>query len=327
MERFSRKNIDEKLKYIRLDSPLEPIKDALGYLIDISPYIAFILGLVLFALTNNPFFIFWLLFFGILSIFFFYINVINYNNFKINKYDIPIHGLTKTFQFILVTDIHVGSERTATKLEKFRKLIHFVNSSGLDTIILGGDFVYKEIDEKLLSELSKIRIKNKIAVYGNHDSLYLYTRQTEEVPTKFLEIFKKTGFKMLLNEAVEINEIYFGGVPDLYSKNFDLDKTFRGINDGVKILISHNPDIVDFIEPSDNISLVMSGHNHAGQINLPILGPLLPMPGKHRWMQKGLYTLSNTKLFMSQGFGSGGARTRIGTDPEVCIIKLVPSEV
>jgi predicted MPP superfamily phosphohydrolase len=324
MERFSRENIDAKLKYIRPDTPLEPVKDLIGYLIDISPYLGFIFSIILFGITGSTFFVFTAVVFGIFSLFFFYINVINYNNFKINKYNIPISGLDHSFQFIFVTDLHVGSERTATKLEKIQKLVNFVNNSGMDTIVLGGDFVYKEIDEKLLSELSRINVRNKIAVYGNHDSIYLHERQSEDIPTKFLDVFRKTGFKMLLNEATEINDIYFGGVPDLYSKNFDLDKTFKGIRDGVKILISHNPDIVDFIEPEDSISLVMSGHNHAGQINLPLIGPLLPMPGRYRWMQKGLYVLKNTKLFMSQGFGSGGTRTRIGTDHEVCIIKLVP---
>jgi predicted MPP superfamily phosphohydrolase len=328
MERFSRENIDRILQYKYDSSAKETFIQIAAILIDTYPYLALLFGIFMFAVTLSPIFVVWCIFFAALSAFYFYINVINYDTFKVNKFEIPIKDLQRPFEFIFVSDIHLGTERVATTKRKLNNLVKFVNDSEIDTVVLGGDFVYNnDLDEKMLMELSNIRTKNRIAVYGNHDSNYLKHRQTEELPTKFLDTFKRTGFRILINEAVEIDDIYFGGVPDLYTKNFDLDKTFRAIYHGTKILISHNPDIVDFIEPEDNIALVLSGHNHAGQINLPIIGPVLPMPGKYRWMQRGLYELSKTKLFMSQGFGSGGAKSRIGTSSEVCIIKLVPSKV
>lgn len=327
MERFSRENINKKLKYIESVSRLETFKHIVAILIDTFPYIGFFASAWLLLATQSLFFLISSLIFAVLSVFFFYINVINFNEFKVNRYEIPIKGLKETFKFIFVSDLHMGSERAATDKEKILKLASFANTSGLDTIILGGDFVHEHIDPQRLSDLSGIRLKNKIAVYGNHDSQYLKEKQDSELPYKFIEAFRSTGFNLLINEAVEIDNIYFGGIPDLFSKSFDLDKTFNGLKGELKILVSHNPDIIDFIEKKDEISLVLSGHNHAGQINLPYIGPVLPMPGRYRWMQRGLYELKNTKLFISQGFGSGGARTRIGTEAEVCIITLVPSEV
>ncbi len=325
MERFSRENINSKLKFINPVSPLEPYKRLAGLLIDIAPYIGFWGSIIIFIITQQLIFLIGIVLFGILTIIFLYLNNVRFHNFKVNHFDIPIRGIQKPFEFIFVSDLHFGPERTAGKEKKLTKLIDFINSTKIQTIVFGGDYVYKVIDKKMLDRFSEIKAKNKLAVYGNHESLYLNEKQDVEEPTKFFEAFKDSGFRLLINESVKIEEITFGGVPDLFSKNFDLVKTFSKSDSSERVLISHNPDIFDFVEESDQISLILSGHNHAGHISLPLIGPIIPMPSKYRWMQRGLYSLpGKPKLFMSQGLGAGSLKTRIGTDYEVCIIKLVP---
>lgn len=326
MERFSRENINSKLKFINPVSPFEPFKRLVGLLIDIGPYIGFWGSIGLFVISQHILFLVGIVFFGVLTIIFLYLNNVRFHNFKVNEFEIPMRGIQKTFEFIFVSDLHFGPERTAGKDNKLTKLIDFINSTKIQTVVFGGDYVYEIIDKKIFDRFAEIKAQNKLAVYGNHESLYLREKQDVEEPIKFYEAFKDSSFKLLINESVKIGEITFGGVPDLFSKNFDLVKTFSKSDSSERVLISHNPDIFDFVEESDQISLILSGHNHAGHISLPWIGPVIPMPSKHRWMQRGLYSLpGKPQLFMSQGLGAGSLKTRIGTDYEVCIIKLVPA--
>ncbi len=325
MNRFSRENIESKLKFIDSTNPFEHVKKIIGGVLDNAPHIGFLGSILLFLIIKDYFFFFSSVLFGVLSIFFIYINQFVFHKFKVNKFKIPIYGLKKSFEFVYVSDIHTGKERTATKQKKLNSLIEFINSTNIETVVFGGDYIYYDIDKSLMDKFAKIKATNKIAVYGNHESLYLKEKQDQEEPREFYESFADSGFELLINESRNIDGIIFGGIPDLFTKNFDLEKTFENTPKDFRILISHNPDIFDFVENQDNVSLILSGHNHAGQVNLPIVGPLIPMPGKHRWMQRGLYEVEGKpKLFMSQGFGSGSLKTRIGTDFEVCIIKLVP---
>ena len=134
---------------------------------------------------------------------------------------------------------------------------------------------------------------------------------------------------MLINqgEVIEIKsqKIYFGGISDLFSKDFNVNLAMEDCpkDASVKVLLSHNPDIIDFIEKRDGIDLILSGHSHSGQIHLEPFGALLPMPVKHKWLTRGLFNLGNgTKLFITQGAGYSSTRVRIGTKAEICQITI-----
>ena len=90
-----------------------------------------------------------------------------------------------------------------------------------------------------------------------------------------------------------------------------------------KILLSHNPDIISYEEELTGIDLVLSGHNHSGQIN--ILGITLPMPTTRKWLTHGIFTLKNkTTLLLSSGIGASNTRIRIGTKFEIVSVELLP---
>ena len=127
---------------------------------------------------------------------------------------------------------------------------------------------------------------------------------------------------------ISVNRNFIFGIPDIYSLSFDFDNVFnKQAESTVKILLSHNPDVIDFVEDHDNIDLILSGHNHSGQIYFKFIGPILPMPTKRRWLTRGIYQIGKrTKLLLSQGSGYSGSRLRIGTDNEICDVTLIPSD-
>ncbi|MEP7103604.1 MAG: metallophosphoesterase [Candidatus Dojkabacteria bacterium] len=260
------------------------------------------------------------------SVFHFYKIFIDSQKIILNKYQIEIPNLAKSLKFIFVADIHFGPEYYGAGEKKVQNIVEIINSSDCDLVIFGGDFLCDELDARIVLLLEQIRTKNKIGVYGNHDTLYLKEDQPNKSPDQFLRMMSKSGIKFLNNNGFSYGELYFGGITDLFSFNFDIERAFKDSNlNQLRVLISHNPDIIDFLVKGDNVSLVLSGHTHAGQIILPIIGNVLPIPCKNTWLVRGLYKLKDdVQLFITQGAGFSKTRMRIGTQCEVCEITLTP---
>lgn len=326
MSRFSKENID-KLVLVPKKGIFHSIRKLAGPIIDLSGLIGAILLLSLYLYTGLDFILipfFAAIIFQFILIYFLFIK---FYQIKVNKYRIDI-GLGKEATFVFVSDLHLGKEYTSTSKIRLNKIINKINALSPELVLLGGDFLTYDIVPDLLKEISNINAKQRLAVFGNHDADYLEHNVQYNSPTEFIEAFKTSNFELLINEhrIVNVNgvNLCIGGIPDLYSKTFNIDETFSGSSDNLKkILIAHNPDTIDFIDEEDNISLVLSGHNHSGQIFLPVIGPVLPMPTKRRWLTKGIFNINkNTKLFLSQGVGYSGSRLRINTESEICLITV-----
>ena len=82
-----------------------------------------------------------------------------------------------------------------------------------------------------------------------------------------------------------------------------------------RILLSHSPD--QFPRASGRgVDFVLAGHNHGGQIRLPVLGPIL-MPSRYsRHFDRGFFRANDSVLYVSQGIG-GKHPIRFGSHPEI----------
>ncbi|MEI6886910.1 MAG: metallophosphoesterase [bacterium] len=263
-----------------------------------------------------------------------YIIFIKPQFFKINSLHIKTETLKNPVKIALMTDLHTGDKRFGSSVKKIKKAIETINNYMPDIFIVAGDLVdenFNELAMETLSELKKINCKNKFGVYGNHDGFHMKNRGYKESPRdiiKFVE--KETKIKFLGNKTKELeiknNNILLAGVPDLGGRLASIDKTFEDIDKSKYnyiILMSHNPDIIDFLHESDEVDLVVAGHSHAGQIAFPIIGALLPLPSKHKRYLKGLFDVGGkTNLFLSQGFAHASTRVRVGTNTEINLITL-----
>ncbi len=329
--RFTRENID-KIIYDPTDSTLVRIlkEYVLIPILDFfAVYLLFIwTDLYLIFKFDYRLFLIVFAFLVFLSIAQIFLIFFEYYSININNYRFKVGKIKDSFKFIFISDIHIGRRYYGTNSKRLRKIIDKINNLNLDLVIIGGDFVCDKIEEDLIIELKKIKANYKLAVYGNHDCDYLKEEKLKKEPVKLLDILEDAGFKVLINsgELVEINneKVYIGGIPDLYTRRFDINKAFeKAPKDTPKILLSHNPDIIDFVEDSDDIDLILSGHNHSGMIYLKPFGAILPMPSKYKWLTKGVFDIGKrTKLFLSQGIGYSGTRLRIGTESEIAVIEL-----
>jgi len=125
-------------------------------------------------------------------------------------------------------------------------------------------------------------------VLGNHDSYHLTNKfYGKETPLKLIQQFETPGIKVLVNSGLSISdELYIGSMKDLYTRDFDIGIALKDSRKTqYKILLLHNLDIISYEKDLENADLIISGHNHAGQIN--IKGLHLPMPSLCRWLTHG----------------------------------------
>ena len=94
----------------------------------------------------------------------------------------------------------------------------------------------------------------------------------------------------------------------------------------VRILLAHRPDSVSLLEPHSRVDLVVAGHTHGGQLQLPLYGPPSTASSVPREVAAGgLHSLDGRRIYVSRGVGverGQAPRLRLGAPPEVSILAL-----
>jgi hypothetical protein len=194
-------------------------------------------------------------------------------------------------------------------------LVERVNALEPDVIALTGDFMTHRTEEgiELIGAFAGLRARRGIfAVFGNHD----YRRRREG---EMAEAMARLGIVTLRNaHAMVMPQLAIAGIEDMEEgKVSDLDAALDGVPPGaVRLLLSHHPGALASASER-GVSLVLSGHTHGGQVNLPILrrlGP--PHPGDR--IERG-----STTLLVNHGIGAIGVPFRWKAPAEIVVARLV----
>ncbi len=152
-------------------------------------------------------------------------------------------------------------------------------------------------------------------VLGNHDDPQLVEQLSGQV-------------RMMSNEYAKLTKardsIMIAGVDGRTPTSGDIPSALLGIKPGsFTILLAHHPPLV-YRLPPNSVDLMLAGHTHAGQIRLPLIGPLWPtFEGIPRKYCHGLHEVNGTSLYVSAGVGcSWAVPFRIGCPPEIALITL-----
>ena len=226
-------------------------------------------------------------------------------------------------KIVHIADIHY--DRTF-KEKDLKKLVDRVNLINPDIIVLTGDLLDKKIEpsnskEILTKYLKQMNAKlGKFAVSGNHDLKYDY----------FDDILRGSDFISLDNtyELIyykDYDPIIITGLSSCFD-DIDIDdklseyKKYIEENDiKYKILLVHEPDIVDNL--SESFDLILAGHSHNGQVRLPLIGATILPDGAKRYYE-GHYTIGNTELFISGGLGTSGLPLRFMNHPSINFYRI-----
>lgn len=239
------------------------------------------------------------------------------------EYTIEDNNISNDFDGIKIvhfSDIHY--KRMITK-DRIDKIINEINLINPDIVIFTGDLIDQdsEINEDdityLKKVLSKINAKyGKYSVIGNHD----YSIDIEILRS----IYKESNFNLLENSydiiyGKDNNKLYIGGISTGAFSDIVLNK-MKYDEESYKIIILHEPDYTDEII-SLNPNLILGGHSHNGQVNIPYLKKYFVPTGSKKYYDEH-YLVNNTNLYISSGIGVSKYNFRLFNHPSINFYRI-----
>jgi predicted MPP superfamily phosphohydrolase len=250
-----------------------------------------------------------------------YAHLIEPYNYIISQTDVVIRNLPESFEgfrIAHITDVH---HSRIVSIDEIQRMVRLAGQTQADLIALTGDYTtsYRRYIEPCAQALGKLEAPHGVwAVLGNHDH---YT--DPELTTRALER-NRLGVLNNANTTVRRGSeaIQIVGIDDWSWAGSNWDHAFQGLErNRVTILLSHQPSVFDLGE-SKGMSLILSGHTHGGQINLPLFGPPARFVTKDMKYARGLFRRGNTQLYVSSGTGVIGLPVRFGVRPEIAMLRL-----
>jgi predicted MPP superfamily phosphohydrolase len=241
--------------------------------------------------------------------------------------DLPdgLHGLSIT----QLSDLHVGPHTPKRHLARIGEA---VRRAAADIIVVTGDQVddYARDVEHFGAAFADLAAPLGVYVIaGNHD---VYAGWTEV--RRGLE---QLGYTVLVNDAVRIERdgasFWLAGTGDPAGRDWprgggeqaapDIERTLRDVpRDAFTIALAHNPALWPRLA-DEGVELTLSGHTHYGQFAIPRLGWSLASPFLEHAME--MHRRGRSTLYINPGTNFWGIPFRIGTPPEVTVIRLVRS--
>jgi uncharacterized protein len=126
-----------------------------------------------------------------------------------------------------------------------------------------------------------------------------------------------TNVHLLVNQSVALEDgFWIVGVDDPASGMDNLASAVRDVPSGVpRILLAHSPDIVRTVE--SDYGLILVGHTHGGQINLPGVSGAWLHNGPSKRYIRGRYDIQGSPMYVNRGIGTTTIPIRIGSRPEI----------
>ena len=214
-----------------------------------------------------------------------------------------------------LSDLHAGGFR---KREWYERIVRETQALRPDIVVGGGDFVADLVEH--VSDLSPLRDLvaglGKVFVLGNHDYI--------DRPQSVRSALGSYGFADLTNGSITFvhdgAKLEITGVDDHWRGDPVIAK--RTSADIPRLVVAHEPDVCMDLKEGD-ADLVIAGHTHGGQVRLPFIGPVYPIPSKlGRAVDQGRKIVNGTRLIVSRGLGEEEARVRLFCPAEVVIVDV-----
>ncbi len=158
----------------------------------------------------------------------------------------------------------------------------------------------------------------RYAILGNHD----HHHDTDRI----MGAVAAAGYSMLDGDVTAVSimkkTLAIGGTCAPWGPKIDSSAIPPA---DFRLLLSHTPDIA-YQAAAQGWDFMLCGHNHGGQVQLPIVGPVV-MPSRYsRRFESGFYRIAPTLMYVSRGLGAKHP-IRLGCPPEIAHFTLtsVPS--
>lgn len=257
------------------------------------------------------------------------------NHLVVSEYEFTTDKITQEITLLVIADLHDHEFGTGNE-----SLVQKIEQQNPDLILLDGDLLNEDSENSdIPCELIRKLVETAPVYYafGNHEIDYMNNGHSE-----LAQQLREAG-AILLDKAyadVEVGEtsLRLGGMYDYAFGLGGEDKASEAPEDVtefledfqdtdcLKIMMSHRPDSFIFGDASSywNIDLVVSGHDHGGQVVIPFLGGLYG--GDQGWFPEyvhGMYQKDGMQLFVTSGLGSHDqVLRRFNNPPEIAVLKI-----
>lgn len=261
--------------------------------------------------------------------FFYYEN----NGISTTNYEVDC-GIGKDINVVHLSDLH-GKEFGKNN-EKLKRLIL---KEKPDLVVATGDMIDSSLKNMegvidFFSDLS--RWVKVVYISGNNEQR---CKKAEYI----FESLKSKGVIVLRNEIItlSLNGVKVNILGMFEKPKGDLHSSLKKINgsyayedshklfeklerlDGLKIVLSHYPELFEAEYSKYDFHIMFSGHAHGGQIRIPIVkrGLIAPGQGFFPKYTEGIHGNKN-KLIISRGLGNSTKITRLFNRPEIVNVKI-----
>ena len=253
--------------------------------------------------------------FGVAALTGFY-GVINARWLRVKTISVKLPNLPESWRgrtAALVTDVHLGPVHGAGFM---RRIVGKLSALKPDVVFVAGD----------LFDGSKADPNAVLAPWKQFTSplgTYFVTGNHEEFsnPGAYLQAVSAAGMRVLKGEKVLLDGMQIVGV---YDHDLANAERLRGILQSValdrskpSILLAHTPSRLAIAEEA-GISLQLSGHTHRGQL-FPFTWLTRRIFGDYTY---GLQRFGKLMAYTSSGAGTWGPPLRVGTQPELVLIRF-----
>jgi uncharacterized protein len=262
-----------------------------------------------------------------------YSGEIDRHDLEVVPITIALSGLPDAFdgfRIVQLSDIHL---REYTEESFLQAVVDRVNALRPDLVALTGDFIsIGPLPKRYATRwsyscariLNGLTCNTRYAVLGNHDVTVNKAAVTDDLASHRIPV--------LSNSAVAIERgsrrIWLAGVEDAMLDKPNLSLALPGVRDRDReplILMVHEPDFADSVV-NRNVSLVLSGHTHGGQVRIPFVKPVfLPKLGK-KYLEGRFVFADGMQLYVNRGIGTTGLPLRFRCPPEITSITLTPAK-
>ena len=240
------------------------------------------------------------------------------------KYEIESEQLPEAFdgfKIAFIADPHHGKRYTYDKLNRVVRKTH---GQSPDIILLGGDYSNEHPKDlaECFDKFSELDAPLGVyAILGNHD----YWN-----PPLMRQAIADAGIHLLQNSGVWLEKdgsrVLLVGVEDLWCGKPSLEPVWQELIDSdYAVLLSHNSDFIDDVEPSllQHLDLMLSGHTHGGQVTL--FGLYTPKKMVKSGLVSGHFPPDDSgkpDIIVSNGIGTSILPLRFFARPQIVIVTL-----
>ena len=230
----------------------------------------------------------------------------------------PQRALQRPVKIALIADLHIGLFSGHER--QLQLIVNKINQQEPDFVLVAGDWTY-EPEDQLAQELAVLK-QIKVPIYsvnGNHDEQY----PGPPIQALLQNALAINGVIDIEDQMLEFDEFRLIGVGDLWAGKTEFRHLPHLPQDKAWLILSHNPDTVDMVPALPHRALMLSGHTHGGQVQLPWLTDYVMKRVSILGHKKGLYQHMHADVFVTVGTGMVGVPLRFGVRPTIDIIELL----